>query len=168
MNKNDLRYIKTEKIIKDTYLSLRKKYHSRIRVNELCEKAMINKSTFYSHYETIDYLHEELCDEIVESMLSDLLDAKTIMNDLESFVISIIKTIKDNIEMMNLMFGDDKIKLVNCIENCLLSSFSKQKAFKEKENEIIFAIGGAANLLMAEQNMEMINTAIKLIHKTIN
>ena len=46
MRKNDLRYIKTEKIIKDTYLNLKKKYHSEIKVSELCKVAMINKSTF--------------------------------------------------------------------------------------------------------------------------
>ena len=168
MNKNDLRYIKTEKIIKDTYLSLKKKYHSQIKVSELCKAAMINKSTFYSHYETIDYLHQELCNEIIKDMISDLLNVDTIKNDLESFVISIIKNIQTNIKIINLMFGDDKIKLVDCVEDCLLCYFSKHEEFKEKEKEIIFAIGGAANLLMTSQNKEIISAAIKLIHKTIN
>lgn len=167
MRKNDLRYIKTEKIIKDTYLNLKKKYHSEIKVSELCKVAMINKSTFYAHYETMDYLHQQLSSEIIENMIHDLLNIDKIMNDLESFVISIIKTIQDNIEIITLMFGDDNNQLVSYVEKCLLSFFFKQKELKGKEKEFIFAIGGAANLLMSNQNKETIKSAIKLIHKTI-
>ena len=62
MNKNDLRFQKTEMLIKKTYLTLKKRGSSVVKVKDLCEKAMINKTTFYAHYETIDHLHKQVCE----------------------------------------------------------------------------------------------------------
>lgn len=168
MNKNDLRYIKTEKTIKDTYIFLKKKYRTQIKVIELCKAAMINKSTFYSHYETIDCLHKELSREIIQDTINDSLNIDIIKNDLETFVYSIIKSLKDNSVIIDLMFGDDKVELVGCVEECIVSYISKYNGLKAKEKEIVFAIGGAAYLLMTNLDKETISAAIKLIHKTIN
>ena len=46
----DIRIRKTEQAIKNAFIELRsKKSLEKITVKELCELAMINKSTFYSH-----------------------------------------------------------------------------------------------------------------------
>ena len=46
----DLRVEKTRKSIINAFIALRaKKPLEKITIKELCEKAMINKSTFYSH-----------------------------------------------------------------------------------------------------------------------
>ena len=43
----------TKKIIKDTFIEmLEKKNIQKIYVRELCEKADINRSTFYKYYES--------------------------------------------------------------------------------------------------------------------
>lgn len=60
--KTDLRYIKTEKLIEETYLTLRRRLRRPVKVRELCENAMINKTTFYAHYETMDALHACICE----------------------------------------------------------------------------------------------------------
>ena len=57
----DLRIQKTEQAIKNAFIELRStKSLEKITVKELCELAMINKSTFYSHYEDIDALSETM------------------------------------------------------------------------------------------------------------
>ena len=168
MNRNDLRYIKTEKIIKSTYLSLKKKNPSPIKVSELCRAAMINKSTFYSHYETIEYLHHQICIETIDSLIHNLYDVDSITNDLEAFVIAVIKVLRSNASLLNMLFDSDRNKIVSYVEKSILSLFSTHDELKEKEKEIIFAIGGAANLLITNQERETVNIAIKLIHKTIN
>ena len=62
----DLRIEKTRNSIVNTFLELRsKKDLEKITVKELCEKAQINKSTFYSHYHDIYDLSEHLEDEVV-------------------------------------------------------------------------------------------------------
>ena len=50
----DIRIEKTKTAIHNTFLELRsRKPLEKITIKELCEKAQINKSTFYSHYKDI-------------------------------------------------------------------------------------------------------------------
>lgn len=63
----------TKRIMKDAFLELlQEKPLSKINVKELCAKADVNRSTFYDHYENIDYLiqevEEEMADQITQSM----------------------------------------------------------------------------------------------------
>ena len=62
--KQDLRYIKTEKAIQKAFHELlQEKTLQKITVKEIAERAEINKTTFYAHYETlpdlIDHLESE-------------------------------------------------------------------------------------------------------------
>lgn len=67
----DKRIEKTQKAIKEAFMELRKtKPLEKISVKELCEKAYINKSTFYSHYENIYVLSDAAEHEIVLSIVS--------------------------------------------------------------------------------------------------
>lgn len=60
---NDLRVLKTKKIIKETFMQLvEEKGYSRVTVSEITEMAMINRNTFYLHY----YDKEDLVDKILE------------------------------------------------------------------------------------------------------
>ena len=48
---NDLRVLKTKKIIKETFMQLvEEKGYSRVTVSEITERALINRNTFYLHY----------------------------------------------------------------------------------------------------------------------
>ena len=50
--KDDLRVIKTKKILYETLIELMKtKTFEEIKVSDICTKALINRSTFYAHYE---------------------------------------------------------------------------------------------------------------------
>ena len=50
----DIRIEKTERAIKQAFMELRReKPVEKIRVKELCDRACINKSTFYAHYQDI-------------------------------------------------------------------------------------------------------------------
>ena len=69
----DLRIQKTEHAIKNAFIELRsKKPLEKITVKELCELAMINKSTFYSHYEDIYALSETMEQETVASIIGSI------------------------------------------------------------------------------------------------
>ena len=60
----DLRIVKTKNQIKRAFLSLRNKYSlEKIKVKDICELAMINKTTFYKYY--VDSF--ALADEVEES-----------------------------------------------------------------------------------------------------
>ncbi len=52
MNKNESKYFKTaEKMDKALIEMLEKKDFEYITIKEICEKAAVNRSTFYLHYE---------------------------------------------------------------------------------------------------------------------
>ena len=69
MNKNDLRYIKTERLIVHTYVDIRLRDPSPVKVSDLCREALINKTTFYSHYDTMESLRRHICRETVADIL---------------------------------------------------------------------------------------------------
>ncbi len=60
MNKNESRYFNTAEKMDKAFLSLlEKKDFAYITVKEICEKAQVNRSTFYLHYETLGDLLTE-------------------------------------------------------------------------------------------------------------
>ncbi|MCD8326303.1 MAG: TetR/AcrR family transcriptional regulator [Lachnospiraceae bacterium] len=70
----DIRIRKTKESITNAFLELRSSRPlEKITVKELCERAMINKSTFYSHYTDVYDLSEQLENEVVETVLSNLI-----------------------------------------------------------------------------------------------
>ena len=69
----DLRIEKTRQSIVNAFIALRSgKPLEKITVKELCEKAQINKSTFYFHYADIYDLSDSLETEIVTSIINSL------------------------------------------------------------------------------------------------
>lgn len=69
----DLRIEKTENAIKNAFIQLRaKKALEKITVKELCEKAYIHKSTFYSHYQDIYELSDAMETEMVKNIIGSI------------------------------------------------------------------------------------------------
>ena len=66
----DIRIEKTERAIKQAFLTLRaKKPLEKIKVKDLCALACINKSTFYAHYQDIFALSTKMEQDLVEVTL---------------------------------------------------------------------------------------------------
>ena len=71
--KTDLRIIKTKKILFDALLKLmKKKNFEKIKIADICEEALINRSTFYAHYEDKYELLMALFEEQKISLLEEL------------------------------------------------------------------------------------------------
>ena len=63
--KTDLRVIRTRKAIRDAFCSMIMEMdYPDITIKELTQRAMINRNTFYLHYESMDALLRELQEEI--------------------------------------------------------------------------------------------------------
>ena len=71
MNKSESKYYNTALLMDQALLLLlEKKEYDFITVKEICEKAGVNRSTFYLHYETIDDLLAETIEMINKRFLS--------------------------------------------------------------------------------------------------
>ena len=69
-NKKDLRILKTEKLLKESLLELLKTNSLKdISVTEICDNAMINRVTFYDHFNN----KEELLNSIIEDIKQDII-----------------------------------------------------------------------------------------------
>lgn len=69
MGKAQSKYYHTARLMDEALLSLlEKKNYDFITVKEICEKAGVNRSTFYLHYETINDLLVESIEFIAEQM----------------------------------------------------------------------------------------------------
>ena len=74
----DLRVRKTKEAIRRTFEDMICEMdYEQITVRELTDRAMINRKTFYLHYETLDNLLEELQQEIVDSFTSQNISYKS-------------------------------------------------------------------------------------------
>lgn len=85
--KQDLRYIKTEKAIHEAFHQLLKEKNvQKITVRDISQRALINKTTFYSHYPTMeDFLHS-LEEETISSVLEQVSECSLLFQDPERFV----------------------------------------------------------------------------------
>ena len=71
MNKNKSKYFNTALFMNEALLSLlEKKDFEYITVKELCNKAGVNRSTFYLHYETMNDLLNETINMIEKKFYS--------------------------------------------------------------------------------------------------
>lgn len=67
MNRSESKYFRTAARMDKAFLELLdKKSFSRITVKEICEKAGVNRSTFYLHYETVDDLLSETVEYLIQ------------------------------------------------------------------------------------------------------
>lgn len=137
MNKSESKYYNTALLMNEALLLLlEKKEYEFITVKEICEKAGVNRSTFYLHYESIEDLLMETIDLINKRFMSafnnETINAKTLdKNDLflisDKYIIPYLNLIKKHKKIYKLIH--DKPYL-----------FNNQKAFKNLYNNLFEVI----------------------------
>lgn len=163
----DLRYIKTEALIEETYLKLKKQTHSPVKVSDLCRAALINKTTFYSHYETMEALHRHICEKEIDKILSSAEYIDAAFTETEKFIESLIGAFKAHADTVISLFGSEaeNIMLLKTIEENILRRYLGGSEPPEEKMKMVFAIGGAARLLLYDQNPEKVSVTVELIKK---
>ena len=107
----DRRQQKTRKIILTAFRNLlEKKNFCDITVQEIIDEANVGRSTFYSHFETKDYLLKEMCLDIFDYVFSQKLE-KEVNHDfsitdhtIDEKITHILYHLKDNINNLKGLF----------------------------------------------------------------
>lgn len=131
----DLRVAKTKNAIINTFLSLRaKKPLEKITVKELCEKAMINKSTFYSHYGDIYELSDALETEVVMSVIQSMDHPEYIFENPKEFTKQLFLGCLSQDNLIQILFSDNRSSLlVSKIERAVKELvFEKHPQFRQQ------------------------------------
>ena len=77
--KVDLRIKKTKRILFDALIRLMaKKNFEKIKVSDICEEALINRSTFYAHYEDKYDLLVDLFEDQTTTLLKEFEDNENV------------------------------------------------------------------------------------------
>lgn len=85
LNKSESKYFNTAEKMDKAFLELlQKKDLSFITVKEICQRAGVNRSTFYLHYETIGDLLEESLEYMNNKFLETFKDRQSILPEIES------------------------------------------------------------------------------------
>lgn len=85
--KTDLRIIKTKNLLYSTLIALLKDYtFEEIKVSDICNKALINRSTFYAHYSDKYELLSSCIQDIKEELASKLRSNTNISNTKEYYM----------------------------------------------------------------------------------
>ena len=168
MNKNDLRFQKTELLIKTTYFNLKKSGSTTVKVKDLCDTAMINKTTFYAHYETIEHLHKAVCMDFATRILTQNPFIDKIQHETRALIYSILNSFVEEMSTVKRLYGNDLHALVNDIETVLMEGFIKNSVNEEYELSIRFCIGGAFRILATENDPTRIQKTVELIERVLN
>ena len=133
--KKDLRVIKTKKMIYTALVELMKeKTFEEIKVSDICEKALINRSTFYAHYED---KYELLIDFIKDLKVefSQKLENNKVLN-IKEYYLELIKLFLNHVEDKKDIYSSIMIHnrnsimmdiLLSAINDDILKRISKEK-----------------------------------------
>lgn len=160
MKQGDQRARLTKMLIRKAFTELLKqKPIQKISVKELCEKAGINRGTFYAHYLDVYDLLEKLEDEMTEEFVSAL--QPLIKNDPTPLAVTtgIFRCIKDNSDICTVTLGNngDKefaAKLINIGRECCMESYVRRfEKATPRQIEYFYAFVSAGCLGMLEKWM---------------
>ena len=117
----DLRIEKTRQSIVNAFIALRSgKPLEKITVKELCEKAQINKSTFYFHYADIYDLSDSLETEIVTSIINSLAHPEYMVENPDAFTQELFLAYLSRDALIQTLFsGSRSGRLIQKIESSL-------------------------------------------------
>lgn len=153
MNSFDARVRYTRMIIEQSFLELlSEKPVSKITVTELCQKAQINRATFYKHYmdvpDLLEKLEENLFEQIRESFGSEKIKLK-------EFLVKMIHYTKENQNRYMALGGDhgDPNLMAKTFMVCYESAYplveKNMPGMKESERQMLyhFLSQGAGGIL---------------------
>ena len=117
----DIRIEKTKQSIINAFIEIRsRKEVERITVKELCEKARINKSTFYAHYKDIYDLSDQLETELVDSIMENFNHPENLLQNPADFTKEIFMGYMAKDTLIRTLFSGSRSKfLVQKMESAL-------------------------------------------------
>lgn len=102
--KEDRRTKYTKMILRSSLFEiLEKKPLAKITVKEICEKADVNRGTFYLHYSDAYDLFKSIEDEMFEMVMTTI-NSKLYSESMDSFLTELFNLIMENKNMCTIMF----------------------------------------------------------------
>lgn len=144
----DLRIVKTKNQIKEAFLKLRDKMMpEKIKVKDICEMAMINKTTFYKHYTDSIELSQEIEECAIESVISSLKTKNNILTQPREYITGLMSAIEAEAANLQLVFKGKQDVLSAKLTDKLIKLSDVSAANFENKVHLSFAIGGFVRIV---------------------
>ena len=167
----DLRIKKTKRAIRNAFYELiKEKPLEKITVREIAERAEINKTTFYAHYETVYDLVDQLEQEAVAEVISQLNTAQGLLSSPRAFVKEIYTLLSENQLCTELFSAPAMAQFTAHLHNAILEKV-KQDGIDSTQYEnigavLVFIFNGIAGLQasapeLAEAQLDTIATFVE-------
>ena len=172
----DIRVQKTEAAIKNAFLELRaQKSVEKITVKELCQRAQINKSTFYMHYADIYALSEAMQSETIAFVLGTISQqGEWSIQDPGSFTQAIFRAIAAHRSLIDCLFSEhETTRLGNALEagirEMVYERYPERRGKEEADILLSYSIQGGyhAYLNHQEADVEKLVSTIECINRTL-
>lgn len=158
----DLRVQRTKRNLINAFIKLRTtKPIEKITIRELADLAEINKATFYTHYKDIYDLSEQLENEVIASIISDIPHPEYLILHPKRGVMDLLKAILKQGSLINILFsGSRQGMLAERIESNLKSYiydlFPEYKTELKRELLLTVLIRGSFHAYMShrEENID--------------
>ena len=142
----DLRIKKTKRAIRSAFAELiKEKPMEKITVKEIAERAEINKTTFYAHYETVYDLVDQLAQETVAEVISQINTAQNLLDNPRAFVKEIYGALNENGQYMDAIPSPVITQFTAHLRNAILEKI-KQDGIDSIGAALVFIFNGLAGL----------------------
>ena len=183
--KTDYRVRLTKQIIRETLVPLMKEYPvSRISIKMLCERAGINRSTFYAHYTDVYDLLKQIQQEIIDELSSHISEsAFAEQNNLTSQALEqIFSYAQANSELFEVLLSENgdfafqrEIMRLSQYKTIEALQYMKQLGQNVSEYLQYFVVNGALSVIqkwlangMKESAAEMAEFCSTLLYKGLS
>ena len=171
MAKDNQRIALTKRLLKEALIQLLgKKDIQKVSISELCEKAGINRATFYRHYETPRNLLEDIGKDLFYEMLDNLVPPKT-LEDFERYIEEMCTYLYENADLIRILIrcsSDQEVfRYIREIYALLLKEYEKAGVVLDMDPDSIRFMttyfGGGGYFLLREWLTEDIQKTPKEI-----
>ncbi|WLD94369.1 TetR/AcrR family transcriptional regulator [Alkalihalobacillus sp. AL-G] len=131
--KTDLRVKKTRKLINQAFIDLiQKKGFDSLTIQDIADEALINRATFYLHYEDKHDLLEKMSDGVIQEIVSVInptnhfTDKEVKLEKLQTTIEKVYQRVESNQTFFAVMFGENGIyNFRNKLEEVIREKFSQ-------------------------------------------
>jgi AcrR family transcriptional regulator len=161
----DLRMQKTRHQIKQAFLALRKRYlPKQIKVKDICEMAMINKTTFYNHYTDSLALSDEIDAAAIDGVLAHFEEKERLFESPRAYAIGLLQAIEKESAALLQVFHERQEELCAKLEERLRAFYADMTHKAEKNVFLSFAIGGLVRLASDYLSADARPRILEMVH----
>lgn len=148
--KEDLRIKRTRKLLCMSLMDLMQtKSFEKLSVNDICEKAMVHRATFYNHFNDKNDLLNYALDDLQEELFEKSIEKETYSSQKEMFmalVECVINFMTENRQKLRLIFNNSSEKMSSLVSTTIKRSIGYLISKNKYKQEYLLPIDIIVNL----------------------